>query len=130
METRLPKTVPQDLREWRSWRTAANDRLLEMGAIMEDLAAEVRALRQELAKERGAPVPLLDTNGVAAYLNVSKRKVSELIASGELLPIKIGRRNRFTFEMVDTYLRRTTRNQYGNRGRKRSIRYARRPDKK
>ena len=38
---------------------------------------------------------------------MSQRKVYNLIAAGELRPIKIGRANRFTPAMIDAYLRQT-----------------------
>lgn len=119
METKLPSKVPADLREWRSWRTAANDRLLEISAALTELMTEVRELRYELGEERtGRPTPLLDTKGVAQFLCVSERKVYELVEMGEIVPVWIGGRKRFDQKMLNAYVRhRAGRRRPGGNGR-------------
>lgn len=42
-----------------------------------------------------APAPLLDVNGTARFLNVSRRQVYRLVESGELRPVRVGSRLRF-----------------------------------
>lgn len=53
--------------------------------------------------------PLLDTNALAALLDVSPRTAHRLIADRELPVIKIGRAVRVRPEDVDAYLARNTR---------------------
>jgi excisionase family DNA binding protein len=49
---------------------------------------------------------LLTVNGVARYLNCSRRTVERLVARGDLQPLRVGARRRFRREELDAYLER------------------------
>lgn len=64
------------------------------------LEDEVRTLQEAV------PKPLWKIRDVAQYLNVSKRTVENILADGELVPIRIRSARRFQPEAVKAYARR------------------------
>ena len=72
---------------------------------------ELEGLRQGLEQiaerppQAEGPIPLLSVKDVAAWLNVSKRTVETLIASGDLNPMRIRSKRMFAPKNVEAYLR-------------------------
>lgn len=56
----------------------------------------------ELNRKEKAP---LDTKQACRRLNISRRKLDELVAAGKLRPIRIGRKRLFPEEQLDAFLR-------------------------
>lgn len=50
----------------------------------------------------------LDTSQACMLLNISARKLDQLVASGQLRPLRIGRKRLFPREQLDAFLRRCT----------------------
>lgn len=48
---------------------------------------------------------LLTVKDVAAYLNISPRKVEDIIKLGQLTPLLVGKQRRFTPDAVEAYIR-------------------------
>ena len=65
------------------------------------------AARQE-ALDQYHPVQLFRAEKVAALLDISRTKVFELIASGELRSLKIGGSRRIPLSAVEDYVARRT----------------------
>lgn len=68
--------------------------------------ARVEEQVQELLNNR-APEPLWKIDDVAAYLNVSKRTVENLITDGSIRPLWIRGARRFHADAIEAYLRTT-----------------------
>ena len=83
-----------------STRPPLSDAALD--AIAERLADRLSALPS-------APPPLLTSTEVADWLNVSERTVDNLVALGELIPVRVtpsGRGRRFERQGVEAFIRR------------------------
>ena len=80
------------------------------GNAVEVLTAKLQEIRSLLvASDKAPPDQLLDIKDVARLLKVSVRTVETLIASGDLVPMRIQSARRFSREAVDAYLRTTCR---------------------
>lgn len=53
-----------------------------------------------------APAPLLDVEGVADWLGISRRTVEKLISTGEIKPIRVKGQRRFDRDAIEAYIRR------------------------
>lgn len=63
---------------------------------------------------KGAVDPIvLDANQAAQYINISKRKLDELCAGGDLRPVRIGRKRLFPKEQLQGLLKRAATEQVG-----------------
>lgn len=66
-------------------------------------------LADRLSTLPSAPPPLLTSTEVADWLNVSERTVDNLVALGELIPVRVtpsGRGRRFERRGVEAFIRR------------------------
>lgn len=75
-----------------------------------DLPGLIHEAIQDAVQTVGESAPgpsLLTIDDVARLLNVSRRTVENLVADGELVPLRIRGARRFTPEMVDVFLRTT-----------------------
>jgi excisionase family DNA binding protein len=63
-------------------------------------------MRHEGTPYSPSRTPLLDVNGLAQLLGISRQSVYRMIARRELVPYRIGERLRFRPEEVDAYLER------------------------
>lgn len=87
------------------------DALLVMGA---EVLAVLRSLDQKLGESpiqpaAGSVMPeIMTREEVADYLRVSLRFVDELLALGELVPMRMGRSVRLDRETVRAYARQTS----------------------
>ena len=73
------------------------------------LDAIAERLADRLATLPSAPPPLLTSTEVADWLNVSERTVDNLVALGELIPVRVtpsGRGRRFERRGVEAFIRR------------------------
>ena len=78
---------------------------------LSDAALDVIAerLADRLSALPSAPPPLLTSTEVADWLNVSERTVDNLVALGELIPVRVtpsGRGRRFERRGVEAFIRR------------------------
>ena len=73
---------------------------------LDEICKAVReVVREELrAYEPEAEAPY-DSDQAATRLNISRRKLDELVAAGKLRPIRIGRKRLFPREQLDAFLR-------------------------
>lgn len=69
---------------------------------IEALKQEIEESRQQQAEEAQA---VLDTRQTCTRLNVSPRKLDQLVAAGYLKPIRIGRKRLFPVTQIDGLLR-------------------------
>lgn len=60
---------------------------------------------QDALSAAGPPDALRDTEEACAFLNVSRRKFEQLVAEGQLRPIRIGRKRLFTQDQLDAFVR-------------------------
>lgn len=60
--------------------------------------------RQEASQSVTTRAPLLDVNGVAFQLGISRDTVYRLVAGGELRPFRVAHHLRFSPEELDEYL--------------------------
>ncbi len=75
----------------------------DLDALAERIAERVASLPQ-------APPPLLTSAEVADWLNVAERTVDNLVALGELTPVRVtpsGRGRRFERRAVEAFIRRS-----------------------
>lgn len=70
------------------------------------IAGVVREELDVLKQETEAP---LDSRQAAARLNVSIRKLDELVAAGELRPLRLGRKRLFPQAQLESFLRKCQR---------------------
>jgi excisionase family DNA binding protein len=64
------------------------------------------AVREALSERGGSQrTDLLDASTAAQRLGVSLRTLDRIVASGELRPVRIGRRRFFHVETVDAFIR-------------------------
>ena len=85
--------------------TLTQDTLFEPVALLRQIADTLSILTGQL-EAPARPTPLMTVEDVAAYLNVSKRSVEQLVAEGDLNPIYVRSVRRFSKSGVDAYLRR------------------------
>lgn len=75
-----------------------------------DLDALADRLADRLAGRPALPPPLLTQAQVAEWLSVSERTVDNLVAAGELIPLRVtpgGRGRRFERKTVQAFIRRS-----------------------
>ena len=77
---------------------------------LEEIREAVRSVIREELHSRGpeAEAPY-DSEQAATRLNISRRKLDELVAAGTLRPIRIGRKRLFPREQLDAFLRQAAR---------------------
>lgn len=83
----------------------------DLPRIIEDsVRKQLQPLRNDLGTfireahiEAQAP---LDSSEACKRLNCSRRKLDELVATGELRPLRIGRKRLFPIEQLEAFLRR------------------------
>lgn len=78
--------------------------------ITEVVSDQVDALREEVAAllkntQAEAQAPL-DSKQACKRLNCSRRKLDELVALGELRPLRLGRKRLFPAEQLEAFLRK------------------------
>ena len=66
-------------------------------------------IREELGLLRQAADAPLDSRQAAARLNISLRKLDELVAGGDLRPLRLGRKRLFPQAQIDAFLRKCQR---------------------
>ena len=78
--------------------------------LREQIGEVVReAVRAELSNHRPQPEALLDSKQARAWLNISPRKLDEIVAAGKLRPLRIGRKRLFPVAQVEGFLRECAR---------------------
>ena len=94
-----------------SLSSGINDDKLNARPPLSDAALDAIAdrLADRLSTLPSAPPPLLNSAEVADWLNVSERTVDNLVALGELIPVRVtpsGRGRRFERRGVEAFIRR------------------------
>lgn len=90
----------------------ASDRLAP--DVVEQIAEAIRTVLERelrdvvLGRSPSAESPL-DTKQTCQRLNISPRKLDELVALGELRPLRVGRKRLFPQEQLTAFLRRCAR---------------------
>ena len=74
------------------------------GDVLNILLRQCDLLEQDLDDE---DPPLWDIEDVSAYLNVSVRTVENLIAGGEIVPLRVRSLRRFDPETIKTWVRQS-----------------------
>ena len=70
--------------------------------------AEIKSMIVDMSASKDISAPL-DSSQAAARLNVSRRKLDELVAGGHLRPLRIGRKRLFPQTQLDCFLRQCAR---------------------
>ena len=98
------EALPLEMREYLdTFHSFLKDELPDM--IASAVRQEIKALKQPTVD----PKALLDSRQACERLNVSRRKLDSLVASGALTPIKIGRKNLYPPSQIEAFLRRCSR---------------------
>ena len=74
--------------------------------LVQDLHDEIDSLKKEADLKALA---LLDTHQTCELLNISSRKLDQLIGEGELRPLRIGTKRLFSPSQIESFLRRCER---------------------
>ncbi len=69
-----------------------------------DEVAEIRSMIVGMSASKDISAPL-DSAQAAGRLNISRRKLDELVAGGHLRPLRVGRKRLFPQEQLDSFLR-------------------------
>lgn len=97
-------SAPKDFspREVELLRSAVREEL-------EPLWQELQAMREELQSRSIEDEAPLDAKDAAKRLNISLRKLDELVADRQIRPLRIGQKRLFPREQLDSFLRNLAR---------------------
>lgn len=84
-------------------RKELRDLLREFAPLLAQL------IREELAKAGDHQDPPLDTDQACRRLNISRRKLDDLVAAREIRPLRIGRKRLFPVSQLEAFLKRCER---------------------
>lgn len=81
------------------------DQRAYLDAHFEQLRGEIRAIADDLAPPAVKPASL-DHEQAATWLNISTRKLDDLVAMGQIQPLRIGRKRLYPKTQLEAFLRR------------------------